>query len=43
MAFFRGIFDEIAEEFPDVEKGYNYIDAQALDCIRQWAWLLVRR
>jgi len=35
MAFFRGIFDEVAEEFPDVEKGYNYVDAQALDCIRQ--------
>ncbi|WP_421724999.1 isocitrate/isopropylmalate dehydrogenase family protein [Bauldia sp.] len=35
MAFFRQIFDEIATEFPDVETGYNYIDAQALDLVRQ--------
>jgi len=39
MAFFRKIFDEIAAEFPDVETGYNYVDAQALDLIRQpWAF-----
>ena len=31
MAFFRQIFDE----FPDVETGYNYVDAQALDFIRR--------
>ena len=35
MAFFRRIFDEIAVEFSDVETGYNYIDAQALDLIRR--------
>lgn len=35
MAFFRGIFDEVAKDFPDVATGYNYVDAQALDCIRQ--------
>jgi 3-isopropylmalate dehydrogenase len=35
MAFFRQIFDEIAEEFPDIEAGYNYVDAQALDLIRR--------
>ena len=35
MAFFRKIFDEIAEEFPDVAYGYNYVDAQALDLIRR--------
>ena len=34
MAFFRSIFDEIAEEFPDVEASHNYVDAQALDLIR---------
>jgi 3-isopropylmalate dehydrogenase len=35
MAFFRKIFDEIALEFPNVDFGYNYIDAQALDLIRR--------
>ncbi|MEM8916635.1 MAG: isocitrate/isopropylmalate family dehydrogenase, partial [Pseudomonadota bacterium] len=35
MAFFRQIFDEIAPSFPDVEATYNYVDAQALDLVRQ--------
>ncbi|MEO1266443.1 MAG: isocitrate/isopropylmalate family dehydrogenase, partial [Pseudomonadota bacterium] len=35
MAFFRKIFDERAVRFPDVERGYNYVDAQALDLIRK--------
>ncbi|MCP4379852.1 MAG: isocitrate/isopropylmalate dehydrogenase family protein [Hyphomicrobiales bacterium] len=35
MAFFRQIFDEIAAEHGDVETGYNYIDAQALDLVRR--------
>lgn len=35
MAFFRKIYDEIAAEFPDVETGYAYVDAQALNLIRQ--------
>ena len=34
MAFFRKIFDERAKNFPDIEKAYNYVDAQALDLIR---------
>lgn len=34
MAFFRKIFDEIAPEFPGVETGYNYVDAQALCLVR---------
>lgn len=39
MAFFRKIFDEIAPEYPEVETGYNYVDAQALDLVRQpWAF-----
>jgi len=39
MAFFRKIFDERAAAFPDIEHGYNYVDAQALDLIRQpWAF-----
>ncbi|MCB1449335.1 MAG: isocitrate/isopropylmalate dehydrogenase family protein [Nitratireductor sp.] len=35
MAFFRKIFDERAEAFPDIERGYNYVDAQALDLVRK--------
>jgi len=35
MAFFRRIFDERAAAFPDVEKGYAYVDAQALDLVRK--------
>lgn len=35
MAFFRKIFDEIAAEFPDVATEYAYVDAQALNLIRQ--------
>ncbi len=35
MAFFRSIFDEVAEEFPYIRCGYNYVDAQALDLIRK--------
>lgn len=39
MAFFRRIFDEVAPEFPQVETGYNYVDAQALDLVRRpWAF-----
>ena len=35
MAFFRQIYDEISTEFPGIEKGYSYVDAQALDFIRR--------
>jgi 3-isopropylmalate dehydrogenase len=35
MAFFRQIFDERSSAFPDIEKRYNYVDAQALDLIRK--------
>jgi 3-isopropylmalate dehydrogenase len=34
-AFFRKIFDERAAAFPEVEKSYAYVDAQALDLIRK--------
>ena len=34
MAFFRKIYDEIAPHYPDVETGYSYVDAQALNLIR---------
>lgn len=35
MAFFRKIYDEVAPGYPDVETGYNYVDAQALDLVRR--------
>jgi 3-isopropylmalate dehydrogenase len=35
MAFFRRIYDEIAADFPDIKRDYNYVDAQALDLIRR--------
>ncbi|MBV2360633.1 isocitrate/isopropylmalate dehydrogenase family protein [Thalassococcus sp. CAU 1522] len=35
MAFFRRIFDEVKAEFPAIATGYNYVDAQALDLVRQ--------
>lgn len=39
MAFFRKIFDEVAANYPQIEAGHNYVDAQALDLIRQpWAF-----
>jgi len=34
MAFFRKIFNEVAPQYEDVETGYNYVDAQALDFVR---------
>lgn len=34
MAFFRKIFDEIAPEFPGVQADHAYVDAQALNLIR---------
>ncbi len=38
MAFFRQIFDEVAQEYPDIETSHSYVDAQALNLIRQ-PWL----
>ncbi|MDV7340581.1 isocitrate/isopropylmalate family dehydrogenase [Terasakiella sp. A23] len=35
MAFFRKIFDEQSVHYSDIEKSYNYVDAQALDFIRR--------
>ncbi|MEM9432876.1 MAG: isocitrate/isopropylmalate family dehydrogenase [Pseudomonadota bacterium] len=35
MAFFRKIYDEVAPAYPDVETGYNYVDAQALELVRR--------
>ncbi|MGE4220501.1 MAG: isocitrate/isopropylmalate dehydrogenase family protein [Alphaproteobacteria bacterium] len=35
MVFFRRIFDETAQRFPDVEARHHYIDATALDLVRK--------
>jgi 3-isopropylmalate dehydrogenase len=35
MAFFRKIFDEVAADYPETETSYNYVDAMALDLVRQ--------
>ncbi len=35
FAFFRKIFDEQAEKFPDVESNHMYIDATALNMVRR--------
>ncbi len=35
LAFFRGIFDEIAEQYPDVEAERIYVDASALYFVRR--------
>lgn len=34
MAFFRKIYDEVAAGYPTVETGHAYVDAQALNLIR---------
>lgn len=35
MAFFRKIYDETSEQFADVEREYMYVDAAALNMVRQ--------
>jgi 3-isopropylmalate dehydrogenase len=35
FAFMRGIFAEVAAEFPDVESRSHYVDAMALDLVRR--------
>src|SRR4051794_17831106 len=35
FAFMRGVFDEVAREFPGVESGHHYVDAMALDLVRK--------
>ncbi|MEP3845486.1 MAG: isocitrate/isopropylmalate family dehydrogenase [Paracoccaceae bacterium] len=35
MAFFRKIFDEVLQSHPDAQADYNYVDAMALDLVRQ--------
>jgi len=35
QAFFFFFFDQVAASHPDIETGYNYVDAMALDMVRQ--------
>lgn len=38
-AFFRQIFDEVGEHYPDVERDYGYIDAVAMNFVKKpWAY-----
>ena len=39
MAFFRKVFDERARGFPEIRSDHHYVDAAALDLVRQpWAF-----
>lgn len=39
FAFFRGIFDEIAGKYGDIETDYSYVDAMALNMVkRPWEY-----
>ena len=35
MAFFREVFDEVGENFPDVPVNYGYVDAVAMEMVRR--------
>ena len=35
QAFFRQIFDDVKAGHPDIEAGYSYVDAMALDMVRR--------
>ena len=38
MAFFRQIYDEVAESYPDVERDYAYVDAFTVYQLRNPSW-----
>ena len=35
MAFWRDMFDEVATDYPDIEKNYGYVDAVAMEMVRR--------
>ena len=35
MAFFRSVYDEVAADYPDVERDYAYIDALSMYLVQQ--------
>ena len=35
MAFFRDIFNEVAEAYPDIGRDYGYVDAVAMEMVRR--------
>ncbi len=38
-AFFRQIFDEVGEHYPDIERDYGYIDAVAMNFVKKpWSY-----
>jgi 3-isopropylmalate dehydrogenase len=39
FAFMRGVFDEVAAQYPGVDSAHHYVDAMALDLVRRpWAF-----
>ncbi len=39
MAFWRDVFDEVAADYPDIEKRYGYVDAVAMEMVcRPWIY-----
>jgi 3-isopropylmalate dehydrogenase len=35
LAFFRRVFDEVGEQYPDVEKDYSYVDAMTVHLVER--------
>ena len=35
MAFFRSVFDEVADGYPDIGRGYEYVDAMAFHLVER--------
>ena len=35
MAFWRDMFDEVAADYPDIDKQYGYVDAVAMEMVRR--------
>lgn len=35
MAFFRRVFDEVGEQYPDVERDYSYVDAMTVHLVER--------
>ena len=35
MAFWRDVFDEVGEKFPDITRRYGYVDAVAMEMVRR--------
>lgn len=38
FAFFRRVFDQVAAEFPEVERDYSYVDAMTVHLVERPSW-----